>query len=93
MMGGSGVTDSSRAAIVHANYIAGRLKTAFDVLYTGRQGTVAHECIIDIRPLKERSGITEEDVAKRLIDYGFHAPTCKYCETTSNTVNGRVSTF
>ena len=75
MMGGSGVTDSSRAAIVHANYIAGRLKTAFDVLYTGRQGTVAHECIIDIRPLKERSGITEEDVAKRLIDYGFHAPT------------------
>ena len=78
MMGGSGVTDSSRAAIVHANYIAGRLKTAFDVLYTGRQGTVAHECIIDIRPLKERSGITEEDVAKRLIDYGFHAPTMSF---------------
>ena len=78
MMGGSGVTDSSRAAIVHANYIAGRLKTAFDVLYTGRQGTVAHECIIDIRPLKERSGIAEEDVAKRLIDYGFHAPTMSF---------------
>ncbi len=78
MMGGSGVTDSSRAAIVHANYIAGRLKTAFDVLYTGRQGTVAHECIIDIRPLKERSGITEEDVAKRLIDFGFHAPTMSF---------------
>ena len=78
MMGGSGVTDSSRAAIVHANYIAGRLKTAFDVLYTGRQGTVAHECIIDIRPLKECSGITEEDVAKRLIDYGFHAPTMSF---------------
>ena len=78
MMGGSGVTDSSRAAIVHANYIAGRLKTAFDVLYTGRQSTVAHECIIDIRPLKECSGITEEDVAKRLIDYGFHAPTMSF---------------
>lgn len=78
MMGSDGVTEASRAAIVHANYIAQRLKGHFDVLYTGRQGTVAHECIIDIRPLKERSGITEEDVAKRLIDYGFHAPTMSF---------------
>ena len=51
---------------------------SFDVLYTGRKDTVAHECIIDIRPLKERTGITEEDVAKRLIDYGFHAPTMSF---------------
>ncbi|MDB2432854.1 aminomethyl-transferring glycine dehydrogenase [Luminiphilus sp.] len=78
MMGSDGVTEASRTAIVHANYIAQRLKGVFDVLYTGRQGTVAHECIIDIRPLKERSGITEEDVAKRLIDYGFHAPTMSF---------------
>ena len=78
MMGSEGVTEASRTAIVHANYIAKRLKGHFDVLYTGRQGTVAHECIIDIRPLKERSGITEEDVAKRLIDYGFHAPTMSF---------------
>ena len=78
MMGSEGVTEASRTAIVHANYIAQRLKGHFDVLYTGRQGTVAHECIIDIRPLKERSGITEEDVAKRLIDYGFHAPTMSF---------------
>ena len=78
MMGSDGVTEASRTAIVHANYIAQRLKGHFEVLYTGRQGTVAHECIIDIRPLKERSGITEEDVAKRLIDYGFHAPTMSF---------------
>ena len=78
MMGSDGVTEASRTAIVHANYIAQRLKGHFDVLYTGRQGTVAHECIIDIRPLKVRSGITEEDVAKRLIDYGFHAPTMSF---------------
>jgi glycine dehydrogenase len=78
MMGPDGVTDASRVAIVHANYIASRLKGHFDVLYTGANGTVAHECIIDIRPLKERTGVTEEDVAKRLIDYGFHAPTMSF---------------
>ena len=78
MMGPDGVTDASRVAIVHANYIASRLKGHFDVLYTGAKGTVAHECIIDIRPLKERTGVTEEDVAKRLIDYGFHAPTMSF---------------
>ena len=78
MMGPDGVTEASRVAIVHANYIAKRLRGHFDVLYTGRKDTVAHECIIDIRPLKERTGITEEDVAKRLIDYGFHAPTMSF---------------
>lgn len=78
MMGAVGVTEASRAAIVHANYIAKRLRGHFEVLYTGRKGTVAHECIIDIRPLKERTGISEEDVAKRLIDYGFHAPTMSF---------------
>jgi glycine dehydrogenase len=78
IMGPDGVTDASRVAIVHANYILSRLKGHFDVLYTGAKGTVAHECIIDIRPLKERTGVTEEDVAKRLIDYGFHAPTMSF---------------
>jgi glycine dehydrogenase len=78
MMGPDGVTDASRVAIVHANYVASRLKNHYDVLYTGKKGTVAHECIIDIRPLKERTGVTEEDVAKRLIDYGFHAPTMSF---------------
>jgi glycine dehydrogenase len=78
MMGPDGVTDASRVAIVHANYIAGRLRSHYDVLYTGKKDTVAHECIIDIRPLKERTGVTEEDVAKRLIDYGFHAPTMSF---------------
>ena len=78
MMGPDGVTDASRVAIVHANYIASRLRSHYDVLYTGKKDTVAHECIIDIRPLKERTGVTEEDVAKRLIDYGFHAPTMSF---------------
>ncbi len=78
MMGPDGVTVASRVAILHANYIAKRLRGHFDVLYTGRKDTVAHECIIDVRPLKERTGITEEDVAKRLIDYGFHAPTMSF---------------
>jgi len=65
-------------AILNANYIATRLKSAFPVLYTGRDGRVAHECILDIRPLKEQSGISELDIAKRLIDYGFHAPTMSF---------------
>jgi glycine dehydrogenase len=65
-------------AILSANYIARRLAGAFDVLYTGRGGRVAHECIIDLRPFKQSCGITDEDVAKRLIDYGFHAPTMSF---------------
>ena len=78
LMGAEGLTQASKVAILSANYIAHRLKAHYDVLYTGRNGLVAHECIIDIRPLKEASGISEEDVAKRLIDFGFHAPTMSF---------------
>ncbi len=78
LMGPEGLTEASKVAILSANYIAHRLKAHYDVLYTGRSGLVAHECIIDIRPIKEASGISEEDVAKRLIDYGFHAPTMSF---------------
>ena len=78
MMGPDGVTDASRVAIVHANYIASRLKGHYDVLYTGKKGAVAHECIIDLRPMKESCGVSVDDVAKRLVDYGFHAPTMSF---------------
>ena len=78
LMGAEGLTQASKVAILSANYIAHRLKNHYPVLYTGRDGLVAHECIIDIRPIKETSGISEEDVAKRLIDYGFHAPTMSF---------------
>ena len=78
MMGESGLTRSTRLAIVNANYVAHRLREYFPVLYRGTGGLVAHECIIDLRPLKEQSGIDVEDVAKRLIDFGFHAPTMSW---------------
>jgi len=78
MMGRDGMKRATQVAILNANYIAHRLSAVFPVLYTGRNGRVAHECIIDLRPLKESSGISEEDVAKRLIDYGFHAPTMSF---------------
>ncbi len=78
MMGRDGLTRATQVAILSANYIAQRLATAYQVLYTGRNGRVAHECIIDLRPFKETSGVTEEDVAKRLIDYGFHSPTMSF---------------
>ncbi|WP_171997919.1 aminomethyl-transferring glycine dehydrogenase [Cronobacter sp. JZ38] len=78
MMGSEGLKKASQTAILNANYIASRLKDAYPVLYTGRDGRVAHECILDIRPLKEASGISELDIAKRLIDYGFHAPTMSF---------------
>ncbi|MEO0436293.1 MAG: aminomethyl-transferring glycine dehydrogenase [Pseudomonadota bacterium] len=78
MMGALGVTEASKVAILSANYIAHRLRDHYPILYTGRNGTIAHECIIDIRPLKEASGIGEEDIAKRLIDFGFHAPTMSF---------------
>jgi glycine dehydrogenase len=78
MMGAEGLKQASQVAILNANYIATRLKSAFPVLYTGRDGRVAHECILDIRPLKEQTGISELDIAKRLIDYGFHAPTMSF---------------
>jgi glycine dehydrogenase len=78
LMGERGLTEASKIAILSANYIAQRLRDHYPVLYTGRSGTVAHECIIDIRPIKEASGIGEEDIAKRLMDYGFHAPTMSF---------------
>ncbi len=78
MMGAQGLKRASQTAILNANYIATRLKSAFPVLYTGRDGRVAHECILDIRPLREQTGISELDIAKRLIDYGFHAPTMSF---------------
>nr|WP_200841193.1 aminomethyl-transferring glycine dehydrogenase [Geminicoccus flavidas] len=78
MMGVEGLAQATRVAILNANYIANRLHPHFPVLYRGAKGRVAHECIIDLRPLKESSGITPEDVAKRLVDYGFHAPTMSF---------------
>jgi glycine dehydrogenase len=75
LMGPSGLTKATQVAILNANYIATRLDPYYPVLYKGDNGRVAHECIIDLRPLKESSGIQAEDVAKRLMDYGFHAPT------------------
>jgi glycine dehydrogenase len=78
LMGGEGLTEATKVAILSANYIAHRLKDHYPVLYTGSSGNVAHECILDIRPIAEASGVTEEDIAKRLIDYGFHAPTMSF---------------
>lgn len=78
MSGGAGVTSASKVAILNANYVAKRLESAFPILYRGSSGLVAHECILDIRPLKASSGIEAEDIAKRLADYGFHAPTVSF---------------
>ncbi len=78
MMGGAGLRRASQLAILSANYIARRLEEHYPVLYTGSNGLVAHECILDLRPLKDSSGISVDDVAKRLIDFGFHAPTMSF---------------
>ena len=78
MLGGKGLKRAAKAAILNANYIAARLKEYYPVLYTGRNGRVAHECILDIRPIKAATGVTEIDIAKRLMDYGFHAPTVSF---------------
>ncbi len=78
MMGAEGLRKATQVAILGANYIAHRLDGHYPVLYTGKNGRVAHECIIDLRPLKAASGISEEDVAKRLMDFGFHAPTMSF---------------
>ncbi|VFR89601.1 Glycine dehydrogenase [decarboxylating] (glycine cleavage system P protein) [plant metagenome] len=78
LMGAEGLKRSTEVAILNANYIATRLKDHFPVLYSGRNGRVAHECILDVRELKERTGISNEDIAKRLVDYGFHAPTMSF---------------
>ncbi|MCR2793144.1 aminomethyl-transferring glycine dehydrogenase [Microbacterium sp. zg.Y625] len=78
MMGAEGLREATGAAVLAANYIAARLREHYPVLYAGEGGLVAHECILDLRPLREATGITVDDVAKRLIDYGFHAPTMSF---------------
>jgi glycine dehydrogenase len=78
MMGSEGLKRSTEMAILNTNYIASRLQGHYEVLYKGETGLVAHECIIDVRPLKESAGVEVDDIAKRLIDYGFHAPTMSW---------------
>ncbi|RYD30112.1 MAG: glycine dehydrogenase (aminomethyl-transferring), partial [Verrucomicrobiaceae bacterium] len=78
MMGPNGLREATEVAILNANYVAKKLAPYYPVLYTGNQGLVAHECIIDVRQLSDQSGVTVEDVAKRLMDYGFHAPTMSW---------------
>jgi glycine dehydrogenase len=78
MMGGSGLKRATEVAILNANYVASQLSEHYPVVYTGSQGRVAHECILDIRPIKAATGISEVDIAKRLMDYGFHAPTMSF---------------
>jgi glycine dehydrogenase len=78
LMGAQGLTEATRYAILNANYIAKRLDPYYPVLYKGAHGMVAHECIVDLRPLKKSAGIEVVDVAKRLMDYGFHAPTVSF---------------
>jgi glycine dehydrogenase len=78
LMGGQGLTEATKSALLAANYVASRLDVHFPILYTGEGGLVAHECILDLRELTARTGVTAEDVAKRLIDFGFHAPTLAF---------------
>ncbi|MBX7445861.1 MULTISPECIES: aminomethyl-transferring glycine dehydrogenase [unclassified Arthrobacter] len=78
LMGGEGLTEATKSALLAANYVASRLNEYFPVLYTGEGGLVAHECILDLRALTAKTGVTAEDVAKRLIDFGFHAPTLAF---------------
>ena len=78
LMGADGLADATKAALLHANYAADRIGEHFPVLYRGANGRVAHECVIDLRPIKESAGVTVDDVAKRLIDFGFHAPTVSF---------------
>ncbi|MFN3658020.1 MAG: aminomethyl-transferring glycine dehydrogenase [Pseudolabrys sp.] len=100
MMGGEGLTAATEVAILNANYIATRLVPHYPLLYKGKNGRVAHECIIDLRPLKNDSGVSVDDVAKRLIDYGFHAPTMSFpvagtlmIEPTESEARGELDRF
>jgi glycine dehydrogenase len=77
-MGAEGLRRATQVALLNANYVAKRLAPYYPTLYAGRNGYVAHECILDLRPLKDTSGISAEDIAKRLMDYGFHAPTLSF---------------
>jgi glycine dehydrogenase len=78
LMGSDGLQRATETAVLNANYIARRLRDHYPVLYTGREGLVAHECIVDVRDITKETGVTVDDVAKRLIDYGFHAPTMSF---------------
>jgi len=78
LMGAAGLTQATKVAILNANYIAHRLEPYYPVLYRGKSGLVAHECILDLRSLKKSAGIEVDDIAKRLMDYGFHAPTVSW---------------
>src|SRR5260370_15914258 len=78
MMGAGGLRLATQVAILAANYVAKRLASHYPVLFTGRGGLVAHECVIDLRAIAKDTGLTHQDVAKRLIDYGFHAPTMSF---------------
>lgn len=78
MLGEAGLQQASQVAILNANYLAAKLKTRYPILYSGQNGLVAHECIIDLRPIKAETGISEVDIAKRLMDYGFHSPTMSF---------------
>src|SRR6266545_6171079 len=100
MLGAEGMTNATRAAILNANYIKSRLEKHFPVLYARPNGRVAHEMIFDLRELKQASGIDEADVAKRLMDYGFHAPTVSFpvagtlmVEPTESEVKGELDRF
>jgi glycine cleavage system P protein (glycine dehydrogenase) len=100
MMGASGLRAATESAILAANYVAKRLAPHYPVLYSGPDGLVAHECILDLRPLKALAGIEVEDVAKRLIDYGFHAPTMSFpvagtlmVEPTESEAKGELDRF
>jgi glycine dehydrogenase len=100
MMGAEGLTLCSKVAILNANYIAKRLEDAFPVLYRGANGLVAHECIVDTRVVKQASGVEVEDIAKRLMDYGFHAPTVSFpvagtlmIEPTESEAKGELDRF
>jgi len=100
LMGGRGLTQATRIAILNANYIAARLKDAYPVLYSGAHGRVAHECIIDLRPFQKSAGVTVEDVSKRLIDCGFHPPTMSWpvagtlmIEPTESETKGEIDRF
>jgi glycine dehydrogenase len=100
MMGGAGLRRATHVAILNANYLAKRLGEHYPMLYTGANGLVAHECIIDLRPITKDTGITVDDVAKRLIDYGFHAPTMSFpvagtlmIEPTESEDKGEIDRF
>ena len=91
MMGAEGLKRATQVALLNANYIAKKLAPHYPTLYSGRNGYVAHECILDLRPLKEASGVSAEDVAKRLIDYGFHVAVTHWDQATERQVRELAS--